>query len=465
MRKTLALILSLVLCLSVGLSATSALAQEDITLRFLAWGIGTAEENGVTRQMLAEFTNRFGIKIEILEVPKNADGTDMSYTQYLTTLASQQQLPDVFMQTSIPDTVSSGWAYNISEYAQDDPEYLSVVEALRNGGVINGHVYSVPASMHMVGMAQNLSLMEELNLDPLGYTYTMDELAAQIAACTTATTKGIHGISMADWGVFALDPSKGMGWFTFDGEKYNHASPEFAEVIGIFRDIVTKGQTSHDAYTDPTTWMPEGMTAGQAWPQGLVGFSYMATYELGAMMRGELPFEADLFPLPNETMVVLPDNYFIGANTAHPAEAYKLASWLTYSTEGVLQKIEFIKNTEGASFSGVPINPGYVPEVDAFFLESYQNMPNFMKMYNALNEKPENVVVEIFKTTPGYANSRWDADTGVIGTVDGEQKSLTMSQLLTQIIKGQLNLADYAADIERITNRCYQDAVEVLKDF
>ncbi len=461
MKKTLSLALALVMCLTMLFSAV-AIAEEPVTISFLQWGIGTVEENGVVRQRIAEFTARTGIQVDIIEVPTNPDGKGMDYVEFMTTLASQQQLPDAYMSASIPDTVSKGWARAMNDYAENDAQYQTVVKALRDGGIINGNIYAIPASMHMCGLAQNLTLMEELNLDPLPYNYTFQDLLDMLTATTTATTKGIYSASsLVDTGVFSLDPSKGMGWFTFDGTEYHLDSPEFAEVINAFCDAVAKGQVGHSYYSPDASWLPEGMSASQGWGEGLYGLNYMATYELGKMMKGELPFEADLFPLPNETMVVLPDNYFVGANTQHPAEAYALISWLTFDRDGMLFYLDVIERTEGASFSGVPINAGTIPEVDEFFLAGYANMPNFINMYYALSEKPENVVMEIYKTEAGYTNSRWYAKTGV--TVDGTEKDI--GDLIIAILQGKVKLADYASELNRIANQAHTDALEVLKDY
>jgi len=191
---------------------------------------------------------------------------------------------------------------------------------------------------------------------------------------------------------------------------------------------------------------------------------FEASWSLGSFINGDLPFDVDLLPLPNEKIIVVPDFIYIGSTTQHPAEAYELAKWMTYGYDGIFAKMDIIKNTEGASFSGVPLTAGKIPELDEFFLENYSDeLPNFIKMYYSLSEKPENAYMEPFKTLPGFQMSFFDADTGVIGKVGDEEKSLTMGQLVAAIIRGEKQLADYASEMDRIANAEYQKALEALK--
>ena len=427
--------------------------DEPVTLSYLAWNLGTAEEDNLERKMLAKFQEVYpNVTINIVEVPLNEDGSAGDYGNYLNTLAAQKALPDVYMWTSVPDTASAGWAADVSAYAEEDAEYQNVVAAVRDGGRINNKVYGIPFQMHLFGIMQNYNIYEELNVDPLPYSYTLDDLLEKIAATTTDKYRGIDNFAIEDWG--ALVDSDTIGFGTFDGEKYNFSSEEFAKAIDTYKEVVEKGYTGNGSYTEP--WLPEGVN--WAWGEGYIANQYEASWSIAGFQNGERPFKSDLIPLPNEKVILVPDFIFVAANTENTEAAYELAKWMSFGVDGMKARME-IKDENGiVGYSGLPLNAGYDAEIDDYFLKDYEDFPMFLQVYASLKEKPENVYVEGFKVIPGYTKSRFDADTGVVGTVNGEEKSLTMSELIIAIIKGDKQLSDYAAEMDKVANKIYNDA-------
>lgn len=427
--------------------------DEPVTLSYMAWNLGTAEENNLERQMLAKFQDLYPkVTIKIVEVPFKEDGTPGDYGEYLNTLASKKELPDVFMWTSVPDTAAAGWAASVTEFAENDVEYQNVVAAVRDGGKVNGNVYGIPFAMHLFGIIQNYTIFNELNVDPLPYTYTLDDMLVKIGQGTSEKYRGIDNFAIEDWGAMVLNDKIGFG--TFDGEKYNFSSPEFARAIEIYKEVVAKGYTGNGSFSKP--WLPEGVN--WAWGEGYVALQYDATWSLAGMARGERPFEGDMVPLPNEKVVLVPDYIYIGANTQNKEAAYLLAKWMSFGVDGMKARIAINKANGVSGYSGLPLNAGYDKEIDDYFLQSFQNFPNFLKMYASLKEKPQNVHVEGFKVVPGYTKSRFEGDTGVVGKVDDKEQSLTMGQLITAIIKGEKQLADYAAEMDKVANKYLEEA-------
>lgn len=427
--------------------------DEPVTLSYLAWNLGTAEEDNLERKMLAKFQEVYpNVTINVVEVPLNEDGTPGNYGDYLNTLASQKALPDVYMWTSVPDTASQGWVADVSEYALDDVEYQNVVSAVRDGGLVNGKVYGIPFQMHLFGIMQNYNIYEELNVDPLPYSYTLDDLLEKIAATTTDKYRGIDNFGIEDWG--ALVNSDTIGFGTFDGEKYNFSSPEYAKAIDVYKEVVEKGYTGNGNFTGP--WLPEG--ASWAWGEGYIANQYEASWAIAGFQNGERPFRSDLIPLPNEKVVLVPDFIFVAANTANAEAAYELAKWMSFGVDGMKARMA-IKDENGiVGYSGLPLNAGYDTEIDEYFLKDYADFPMFLQVYASLKEKPENVYVEGFKVVPGYTKSRFEGDTGVVGTVNGEEKSLMMQELINAIIKGEKQLSDYAVEMDKVANNIYNDA-------
>ncbi|MDR2536468.1 MAG: hypothetical protein LBD29_10615 [Treponema sp.] len=463
MKKIIAGLIAVMCTTAMGFGGPKSEGQsggQKVQIRYLAWNLGTPEENNLERRMLAAFQEAHPeAQLTILEVPRNADGTNGSYDNYINALAAQSNLPDVFMWTSVPDTAGKGWAYNISEYAAKDPDYQKVISALRNSAQVNGHVYAIPNQAHLYGMAVNLSIFEELNVPPLPFTYTLEDLRARIAQTTTNKYKGIDNFAIEDWGPFTIDSK--LGYATFDAKGYHFTSPAYAQAVSMYRDVVARGQTGNGNMIDPASWLPEGV--GWAWGEGYIALQYEATWNLNGFVNGERPFKADLMPLPNEKVVLVPDFIYIGANTKQPGLAYELAKWMGFGGEGQKKRVEIAKSA-GLNLNGIPLAPGAYPEVDAFFLQNYRSLRNFTQIYQMIQQKPQNVIVEGFKVVPGFNLSRFTADTGVLGRVGGTEKSLLMNELVVSIVRGERELADYAPEMERIANSEYQKALDLIRN-
>ncbi|MDR0553589.1 MAG: extracellular solute-binding protein [Treponema sp.] len=441
---------------SAGGAAQSGGAQAKVPLSYLAWNLGTVEENNLERMRLAAFQEAHPeVQLSILEIPKNADGTSQSYQDYMASLAAQANLPDVYMQSSVPEQVGKGWAYNASSLTANDPDFQKVIPAFKEGARINGQVYGLPNQAHLFGMAINLSIFEELNAPPLPFEYTVGDLRQAIARVSTNKYKGIDNFGIEDWGAASIDPSLGFG--TFNASGFHFTSPAYAEALGVIQDVVARGQSGSGSFLPAASWLPEGVT--WPWGEGYIALQYEATWSLAGFVNGERPFKADLMPLPGGKVVLVPDFIFIGANTKNPELAYELAKWMGFGETGQKKMVELAK-AGGKQMPGIPLAPGAYPEVDAFFLQNYRGLTNFMKLYQMITEKPESILIEGYKIVPGYDLARFNADTGILGTVNGAQKSLTMGELITSIIRGERQLADYAGEMERIANAEWQKALQ-----
>ncbi|MCL2128518.1 MAG: hypothetical protein FWH38_09705, partial [Treponema sp.] len=235
----------------------------------------------------------------------------------------------------------------------------------------------------------------------------------------------------------------------------------FASAIDMYRNIVTRGQTGNQGLVDPASWLPPG--PHWAWGEGFIAFQYEASWAVQTFVSGERPYKADLLPLPGQKVVLVPDFIFIGAQTQSPDLAYELARWMTYGEAGQKKRVELAR-AGNFIWNGVPLSPGAIPEVDNFFLGGYKQLPSFTKIYQMLQQHPENAILEGFKVVPGFNRSRHDADTGVLGMAYGRRKSLTMGELINAIIRGDFQLADYASEMDRIANSEYRTSQALLQD-
>src|SRR5690606_41848384 len=95
----------------------------------------------------------------------------------------------------------------------------------------------------------------------------------------------------------------------------------------------------------------------------------------------------------------------LSKTTAHPEEAYLFAKYMSYGKEGFMKRME-IAAKEGKVVNTLPINSDQ-EILDEYFAQL--NIPGIRKAYDRLDE----AILEPVKTVPGYAQSRWNAPTGV----------------------------------------------------
>jgi arabinogalactan oligomer/maltooligosaccharide transport system substrate-binding protein len=158
MKKTLWIVLSLMLAASVVLTACgggapqAGAAQTEVTF-WHAYGTGSAEEAALTKVLEAAATDLPNIKINVLQVPFN----DI-YNKYRTDVAAGGG-PDMFIapNDSLGDDARNGLLADITELANGklgDYGQLSI-----DGMSVDGKLYGIPESLKAVVFWYNKDLL------------------------------------------------------------------------------------------------------------------------------------------------------------------------------------------------------------------------------------------------------------------------------------------------------------------
>lgn len=425
-------------------------SKEKIT--YLAWNVGTKEENNLERQMIKAFEEENNVEVEILTPPVNSDGTPGNYEEFMSSLAASKDLPNVFMWGSVTDVATNGWSSDVSEYINNDENFKNVLPVLANGGNINGKQVGIPYALHMAGMFINYDIFDELNVEPLQYGYTMAQLEEAIAKTSVNENRGVDNYPVHDWYPAAV---ANLGFSGFDGKSYNFSSQEYAKGIEAAQNVLSNGYSGNIGLVG-NEWLPEGVDA--PWAQGYIANQYDFSWALQGFAKEEFPFKGDFIGLPGGKVVLVPDYIFVGANVENTELSYKLATWMSYDHAGMTKRSEIRKDTDNKDYYGIPLAAGSYPEIDAEFLATYQAFPEFIKMYNAISADESLTILEPFKVVPGYPLSRFNGDTGVVGKVGEEEVSMNMDQLINAIIKGEVKLADYAKSMDELANKYFAEA-------
>jgi len=463
MRKVFLLLLISVLGLVIA--GCDGKESGQIVLTYANWNLGSpnSEEPNMERLMLKAFEEKYNIKVEIIERPKvPGTDTDVGWAEFLSAKASVQKLPDVFAADDIPYYVIQNWAYNITEIANKDPEYLNISEDIRNAATYDGKVMALPFAVFYAGYIINKTLYDEQGQEAPTVESTYQEfinLTKAAANHTSTTNDGVVGIDGIEhfihWYPAQLNPD--FGWFTLDEEGFHLDSEEFAQTMAEYRRLQTDTTFVYDALTyaaaqegstiDLSVIFPEG----DQFANGNVLAKYDYSWSFGFMQKnineGIYTWDLDFIGTPsvngNKRVPTVSDFFTIAVNTKHPEEAYLLAKWMGFGKEGYLKRIELSKTVPGiAQVNFAPL------QNDEEMLDSYFELyPSFTGL-RAIIERGE-FIVEPTKYLPGYINARYQ------GTYDADRM---MGKIIDQLRLGEVQLADVKKDLNERINEIYQEA-------
>lgn len=450
-KKLLSLVLAstVVGAMFTGCSKTSATGEgsgDKIEITYANWNLGTEEENNLERQMIAEYEKRNpNVKIKIAENIDNA-----KYVDSLTTAAAAGNLPDVIMLQDIPTGLSNEWLMDLSGLVENDEDWAKISKPVVESTKFEGNPYAMPAGQFALGYFINKDLFEQENVKELEFGYSLEEFENTIKSLTSIN-KGIIGLedegTILDW--YPAVKNEDLGWFTWDGEKYNLDAPEFKEGINKAKEFGKNGYVY-------TSLAPEdqqkfnGTNGFEVWKEGQVAFKYDGTWVADSI--AEFTFDTKFIGLPNGKTVLVNDYMGLSKTTENAEEAYDFAKWMTFSKEGILERIR-ISEENDIVYSSIPlINDEEV--LEKYF--EYNTIEGVEEIYKNI----DNAVVEAIKSVPGYANSRWNATTGL---KVGDKENITIGDLIFDCYKGNSKIEDYAAQLNDLANKQYEDARAAIK--
>ncbi len=209
-RKLLSLVLVAVLLVSLGTSVMASEVTGRVTLAVPSGEL--AEIRPVLDVFEAAYPN-----IQLVVEPFDGESGP-----YLTAMATAGSLPDVLWGdwTDFTYAVSNGYVRPLDDLLADDPDFQYVPSSLVEPYTYGGHIYAVPDQIHARMIAMNTDLIDELNLDPPPYDWTMDEFIEILNAATTDKTAGAAVLYDLDSVISAQEDG-------FWSPAYNHGERKF----------------------------------------------------------------------------------------------------------------------------------------------------------------------------------------------------------------------------------------------
>ncbi|MEI8094138.1 MAG: extracellular solute-binding protein [Spirochaetales bacterium] len=419
--------------LVIGLSA------QTVTLKYANWNLGTAEENNIERQMIAAF-----METHPNIVVKIDDRITGDWPAALAAAAAAGGLPDVFMLQTIPGALANDWVMDISALAKADKEYSTLPKVVSGATVYNGKTFAVPFALHMMGYFVNKDVFEGANAKAPTTAWKLADFT-KIMKDYNQPASGVLPLSeevqIVDWYASAANPK--MGYFTWDGSKFNLNSKEFLEGIALAKSLWTAPAVWEAQPKDIKDKFPGGWH-GEAWNNGNIALRWDGTWAVPDITK-LAKFNWDFIGVPGGRTIIVNDYVGIANGTKRPAEAYEFAKWMSWGKEGFLKRLQL-----AAKANTLPSTLPMVTDktvLDAYF--KVQTVPGVKALYATLDKG----VVEAFKWLPGYIPARWD------GQVKAGQK---IGDLLWNSVRGDVKVADVIDELNTLSNTKYKEAARKL---
>ncbi|MGN0755293.1 MAG: ABC transporter substrate-binding protein [Aristaeellaceae bacterium] len=444
MKKLLSLVLACMMMLSlVPAMAEDGLAPmttENITLTVAHWGQAEAGEPEVIEALIAQFEAAYpNINVEFVPIDQD------TWTVSLNNLASEGKLPDVFWVFNVPNAVANGWALDITEFFEKDPDAAELYPTMVSGSKIGGRNYSYPAVMFPHMMYMNVTLFEKYNVELPAIDWTWDdyfELADELSH-PEEYNFGISNPLYTDLFPAAYNGNQGKwGW---DGEKFNfdevwvNAVEKRAEVINNKICEWMSADEKTAVLGDPGAWAPGmGRTAMHIdWPWTIAQFQTFRKDETGC--------EWVFYPLPmgpakGELAIV--DNGVISAATEHPREAWELAKWMSWGPQAALCRQKTYRDL-GYAVSRMPVVS--TPEVWQDLLDNATE--DLVPFYRGFLERGVNIVPSNWPVAPGW------------NTIDAYYNS---NDIDGKILRGELSASDVADELQAVADQGVADHLKAL---
>ena len=433
-------------------------------ITYCNWNIGTEEENNLWRRRVEAYNNSHDdVRIEIITQP---DGT--SYDDFLATLASGGDLPDVFMVNSVPTAVINKWAREITDIASNDGEWNDIPEALRESITYNGHIYAVPAGQYYMGLFANLDLIEgflkkgesaEEKFAPGEFT-TEAWIETVKAMCNITPRDGSGTIGMnavgdmLNWLPSVVDKSGETKHFVWDGKKFNFTSDILLDAFQIITDLgdptsqyvfdsVPATEGEGDNITELRSQIFGPGSASDVFSAGRMGFIQEGSWAGG---YSKVDFNCMFTSYPDGKVVAATDFMVISKSCEHPELAYDVAKYMTFGAEGANAMFDILdKNPDaGLTLTCIPLNTK--AEISNKWF-SYIKMKGLKEVFAAVESGKCEVIVEGNKTIPGFLKARYNTNTGLSfpGVRDGSL--LTIGDFLWEVCLGNISINDYTANM------------------
>lgn len=470
MKKIGKIFIMFALAFVVGLALVACVKEDDnrTVITYAAWDLGNVDDVNLERKMIDEFMLKYpDIKVEIVERPKIPNPSnpesqiDQNWDEFLGAKASAKKLPDVFMHGEVLKAVQMGWAEDIKSLVTNDAEFSKISPDLLNSTELNGALYAIPLKAYYWGYYVNNKIFDDAGVEAPKVGISFDELLQKAKAVSEPSNDGT-GISgmrvggdMQFW--YPGYANTNLGYYTWDGEKYNLDAPEYKQALEKRSEIFNEANAQYYSDVADSEFLNLNYNNDNefsVWDAGKQAIRWEASYMLGTWLawqndptRGLYGANIDFIGMPGDKQMMIVDYLVIGKGTKHPEEALLFAKWMGFGAAGYTRRLELVEENANYEINFTPIVNDEA--LLSKYLEKYPTLIEFQKVIAT-----QKIMFEsLSKNVPGYVNSRWDGQFGQLGS-----ETVQIKTVHDQLRDGLVNFDDVAERLNEMANYYYTEA-------
>ena len=431
------------------------------TITFCSWDFGTESKPTLRRELINKWNADETKDTYIKMVEHQGD-----YNEFINTLASASNLPDIFMVNSVSNAVISKQAMDITNFANADAEWATIDEALRNSVTYSESIYAIPAAQFYNGFFANYNLLndeaglkgqaEEL-FAPGAYSY--EEFFAAIKAVQKVDVtdgSGFIGVNatgdMINWLPSSIDSKlekpEGISHYIWNGTSLDMNGSTMINALETIEEIGAK-----DAKYTLESLAP---AAGEEDQRDLIfgGSDKYVVFEAGKMafIQGatsdsfdeeKMGFNYKFIAYPDAKVISVADYFCLSKAIKDPkkaTQAYEIAKYLTFGADGINARYEIVAANADIELAGLPMVNN--PELTAKWFD-YVTLKGVKEVYDKVQNNEIQVIVEPNKAVPGYANARFNQLTGVIIEGLRGDSEYKINDFIWDVCGGDISVAQY----------------------
>lgn len=285
---------------------------------------------------------------------------NISSQEYIAAKSATGQLPDVVFDdiANISMYVAQGLVYPITEYVNSDPEYKYIPSNIMKNYTYGGEVYALPHQAYFTCLTLNLDILDNLNVDVPALDWNFEDMIAFAKKVSNDKYSFCERLFYLDYyGAGAFSENASLCGYNIDTRSYK-MTDSLANSMKVFLELRNIANVEAWSLRRTPGLYESRFGSGDEWAATKLGRTVVMDFEKGTYSKD---YYDDLLancnwtfhPFPQEVKGRMPihiDHAFMLADTEVPDEAFKVLSFLTYSSEGNMARINaYVDKANGNS--------------------------------------------------------------------------------------------------------------------
>lgn len=329
--------------------------------------------------------------------------------EYIATKSTSGQLPDIVFDdiANLPLFIGQGLVYPITSYVKADPEYKYIPSNIMKDYTYGGEVYALPHQAYFTCVTLNLDALDAMNVDVPALDWTPDDMTKFATATSNDKYSFCERLFYLDYYMAgAYQKNVGICGYNADTRSFEMTG-SLAKAWTLFRKLRQTPNVEGWSLRLANKYVSR-FGSDDEWAATKLGRTVMMDFEKGTYSKEY--YETLLknckwtfHPYPQAIKGRMPihiDHAFMLADTKVPDEAFKVLSFMTYSSEGNKARLNaYTDKAKGKSsyklnldyYTPVTTHPDVVSAAKKLFADDEVQLYMYNNISNCFRGDPDKI--------------------------------------------------------------------------